>query len=92
MSSEFARKMVNSVNRMIREAEYYEELMDDFDPDKLGHREYAIEYENYYNRIDRIWQELDENRELGEGNDEILDAWERVHIKACNIYQQIKPF
>lgn len=91
MSIDFARNMVNAVNTMMREAEYYEELLEDFDSDKINNPDYKIEYENYYNRIDRIWQELDENRELGEGNDEILEAWEKVHIKACEIYQQIKP-
>lgn len=83
--------MLQKVNQLMVQAEQYEELMDEFDPDKLGHGDYAIEYENYYNRIDRIWQELDEGRELGEGNDEILEAWERVHMKACEVYQQIKP-
>lgn len=83
--------MLHKVNQLMVQAEQYEELMDEFDPEKIGQGDYEIEYENYYNRIDRIWQELDEGRELGEGNDEILEAWERVHIKACEVYQQLKP-
>lgn len=83
--------MLQKVNQLMVQAEQYEELMDEFDPEKIGFEDYAIEYENYYNRIDRIWQELDEGRELGEGNDEILEAWERVHMKACEVYQQLKP-
>ncbi|WP_020403754.1 hypothetical protein [Gracilimonas tropica] len=79
--------LLRYVNKAMRLAEYYDELMEAFDIKKSD----PVEYLNYYHRIDRIWKELDERRELGEGNDEILEAWERVHIKACEIYQQLNP-
>lgn len=85
MSDEFALKLLHTSQKILRLAEYYEELLEDFDLDLSD----PVEYTNYYHRINRIWQELDEGRELGEGNDEILEAWEKVHTKACEIYQQI---
>ncbi len=86
MNEEGIRIMLRYLYKMTRLAEHYEELLDAFDPERSD----RIEYENYYNQIDRIWQELDEARELGEENDEILDIWEALHIKACEIYQKIK--
>ena len=91
MTDQQIKQMVHGVHSMMKLAEQYEELMDDFNPDQLTFQDYAVEYENYYNRINRIWQQLDEGREMGEGNDEILEVWERLHIKACEIYNQIKP-
>ncbi len=86
MDQETIDLMLRHLNNVYRLAEYYDELLAMYDPETSD----RIEYENYYNQINRIWQEMDEARELGESNDDILDTWEPIHIKACEIYQQIK--
>jgi hypothetical protein len=70
----------------MQQAQMYAELFEAFDP----HTSDAIEYLNHYHRVDKIWKELQDGREPGEGNDEILEAWERVHRKACEVYSQLK--
>ncbi|MEX1120873.1 MAG: hypothetical protein WED82_01980 [Balneolales bacterium] len=79
------QSILTAVNSYMTQADMYEELFDSWDPETSD----PVEYENYYNRVNRIWQELEDGRALGEGNDEILDAWERVHEKACEVYTVI---
>jgi hypothetical protein len=78
--------MLIAVNSYMQQAQIYAELFEAFDPLTSD----AIEYLNHYHRVRKIWQELEDGREPGEGNDEILDAWERVHRKACEVYSQLK--
>lgn len=82
--------LLTYVNEAMRTAEYYLELMEAWEPEKSD----PIEYENYFNTIDRVWSQLDESRELGEegleDNDEILDAWEAAYTKAVEVMSQIE--
>lgn len=79
--------LLTMVHTAMSLATMYDHLFEKFNPETSN----PVEYENHYHRVDRIWQELQETREPGEGNDEILEDWERVHKKACEVYQQIKP-
>lgn len=84
------QELLAYVTESMRIAEYYSELMEAYCPQSSD----PIDYENYFNTIDRIWNQLDESREMGEDgledNDEILDAWEYAHKLACEVMHQIQ--
>ncbi len=85
--SEMIESLLRGLNYSYQLAEWYNELMNAFLPEESDY----IDYEKYFNEIDRIWNRLDEARELEEFNDDILDTWEEVHRKACKVMAQIKP-
>ncbi len=85
--SDSVREVLKAVNHSYQLATWYTGLMDAF----VFEESDPIDYENYFNEVDTIWNRLNEARELGEPNDDILDTWEEVHRKACAIMNQLKP-
>jgi len=79
--------LLRGLNYTYRLAEHYTELMDAFDQETSD----FIEYENYFNQIDRIWKRIEEASDFGEDVDDIFETWEPVHIKACEVMTIIKP-